>query len=275
MGKPIIKSGKFHAGTYLRCGENVVIDVAEEVVVGDRCVLPENAYLGGRRIQIGDDFFGYSWEWKRLDVGRGRKDDEHAVLTVGDRSTFHDNRIDLAAPVVVGDDVGLSPEVVLYCHYYWQSVLQGFPCKYQGVRIGNGTLVGFRSTILPGADIADGCVIGAGSVVSGKLTHEQAVYAGNPARLIRKIEEPSRHAKQHLLVDLMAEYAASRNYRGYKTPWPVDYPIINAAGTKIDVEARTLEGPEDEHTDDIRWFLFTRGVRIYTRRPFGKLGRKS
>jgi hypothetical protein len=60
MNHPIIKSGKFHAGADFQCGENVVIDVAEEVIVGVRCVLSDNAYLCGRRVEIGNDFFGYS-----------------------------------------------------------------------------------------------------------------------------------------------------------------------------------------------------------------------
>ena len=45
--------------------------------------------------------------------------------------------------------------------------------------------IGSGSTILP-VRIVGGCVIGAGSVVTKALTIK-AVYAGNPARLLRRL----------------------------------------------------------------------------------------
>lgn len=53
----------------------------------------------------------------------------------------------------------------------------------QGVFIGNDVWVGCRVTILPGTVIEDGAVIGACSVVSGRVP-AYSVYAGNPAREI-------------------------------------------------------------------------------------------
>jgi len=56
---------------------------------------------------------------------------------------------------------------------------------WKTIEIGNQVSIGSNSTILP-VQICDGCVIGAGSVVTKDLT-EKAIYAGNPARLIRKL----------------------------------------------------------------------------------------
>jgi virginiamycin A acetyltransferase len=52
------------------------------------------------------------------------------------------------------------------------------------IKIGNDVWVGEGVTLLPGMNLSDGCVIGAGSVVT-KNTEPYGVYAGNPARLIR------------------------------------------------------------------------------------------
>ena len=52
------------------------------------------------------------------------------------------------------------------------------------IYIGNDVWVGHRVIILPGVHIADGCVIGAGSVVT-KDTLPYSVVAGNPAKFIR------------------------------------------------------------------------------------------
>ncbi|MGK9173603.1 N-acetyltransferase [Yokenella regensburgei] len=51
--------------------------------------------------------------------------------------------------------------------------------------IGNEVSIGSGATILA-VSIADGVVIGAGSVVTKSLT-EKGVYAGNPARLLRRL----------------------------------------------------------------------------------------
>ena len=55
------------------------------------------------------------------------------------------------------------------------------------VTIGSGSWIGCNVTLLPGAHVARGCVIGAGSLVT-KPTVANGVYAGSPARLIRRLE---------------------------------------------------------------------------------------
>lgn len=60
---------------------------------------------------------------------------------------------------------------------------QGF-AEERPVYIGNDVWIGDRVIILPGVTIEDGCIIGAGSVV----THDIPAYSiavGNPARVIR------------------------------------------------------------------------------------------
>ena len=51
--------------------------------------------------------------------------------------------------------------------------------------IGDNVLIGSNATILP-VNVTSGCVIGAGSVVT-KDCKIKGIYAGNPAKLIRKI----------------------------------------------------------------------------------------
>ena len=57
--------------------------------------------------------------------------------------------------------------------------------KWEKTDIGDNVSIGSNSTILP-VKICDGCVIGAGSVVT-KDIKIKGVYAGNPAKLLRKI----------------------------------------------------------------------------------------
>lgn len=69
---------------------------------------------------------------------------------------------------------------------------RGGPAKgdralWRGTRIGNDVSIGSNVTLLP-VSVADGVVIGAGAVVTKDL-EIQGIYAGNPARLIRKLQD--------------------------------------------------------------------------------------
>jgi acetyltransferase-like isoleucine patch superfamily enzyme len=56
---------------------------------------------------------------------------------------------------------------------------------WRPTRIGNGVSIGTNATILP-VTICDRVVIGAGAVVTKDIT-ESGIYAGNPARLLRRL----------------------------------------------------------------------------------------
>lgn len=55
------------------------------------------------------------------------------------------------------------------------------------ITIGKNCFIGCNSIILKGTVLGDGCVVGAGAVVAGKF-EDNCVIAGNPARVIRKLE---------------------------------------------------------------------------------------
>lgn len=55
---------------------------------------------------------------------------------------------------------------------------------YLHTRVGQNCFIGGRSLILPGVEIGDHCVVGAGSVVT-KSVPPHSLVAGNPARILR------------------------------------------------------------------------------------------
>lgn len=56
------------------------------------------------------------------------------------------------------------------------------------IKIGKNCFIGCNALILKGTVLGDGCIVGAGAVVSGSY-EAGSVIVGNPAKCIRKLEE--------------------------------------------------------------------------------------
>ena len=56
------------------------------------------------------------------------------------------------------------------------------------IKIGNNCFIGNNCTILPGVEMGDNCILGAGSVLSSSVP-DNSVFAGVPAKFICTIEE--------------------------------------------------------------------------------------
>lgn len=58
--------------------------------------------------------------------------------------------------------------------------------SHKGISIGSDCWIGAKVTILDGAEIGNGCVFAAGAVVPAGKYEDNCVYAGVPAKLIKK-----------------------------------------------------------------------------------------
>ena len=59
------------------------------------------------------------------------------------------------------------------------------PTRFPDTVIGNDVWIGDGATILPGAQLGSGVIVGARAVVSGQVP-DYAIVAGNPARVVRR-----------------------------------------------------------------------------------------
>lgn len=137
-----------YAGSYLEVGENGIIELDEYAML--TCV-----YLHcNERISIGKRVM-ISWQVGIFDshvLPRSRTDRAARVRMAADQPHGRFRNVE-TAPVTIGDDV-------------W---------------------IGFGSVILPGVKIGEGSVVGAKSVVTRDIP-AGVVAAGNPARIVKKIE---------------------------------------------------------------------------------------
>ena len=65
---------------------------------------------------------------------------------------------------------------------------------YLDTRIGKNCFIGGNSLILPGVEIGDSCIVGAGSVVT-KDVPSRSVVAGNPARVLKSEIDVGRYGR--------------------------------------------------------------------------------
>ncbi|WP_051207656.1 acyltransferase [Butyrivibrio sp. AE3006] len=102
--------------------------------------------------------------------------------------------------ISIGDNVTITPEVLILAHDFSYSVLNDvykiMPQNHRETKIGNNVFIGMKAVILMGTEIGDNCIIGAGSVVSGKIP-SGTVWAGNPARQICTLEDYKKKREAH------------------------------------------------------------------------------
>lgn len=118
-------------------------------------------------------------------------------LEIGSHTVFYDplsQTIDRQRPwmLKIGDYCKITKGTVILCHDYSRSVLRRVCGEIIGEAdetiIGDNVFIGMNSIILMGAHIGNNVIIGAGSVVSGKIP-DNVVVAGNPAKVIRTLDQ--------------------------------------------------------------------------------------
>lgn len=112
-------------------------------------------------------------------------------VVIGDR-TFVNVGVffDGLGRITVGDDVHIAMGTMILTgsHVIGGRTRRAGALTASDVAIGDGAWIGARAIILPGVTVGAGVVVAAGSVVTASC-EPHALYAGVPARLVRRFDD--------------------------------------------------------------------------------------
>lgn len=134
----------------------------------------------------------YFWAKRIATCGKNVNIERNAYFTpelqIGDNSGVGIN-CELYGPVIIGSNVMMGPDVVVYTsgHRFDRTdipMMEQGSMETKAVAIGNDVWIGRRVMVMPGVNIGDGCVIGAGAVVTKDIP-PYSVAGGVPARVLK------------------------------------------------------------------------------------------
>ncbi len=151
---------------------------------------PTGAVFGQQWIHIGEDTLIGPYVSLSAGMVPGQMMVSNPVVHVGDRCMIgRGSHIVGHFSVHIGDDVHTGPYVYItdqnhgyedpdeVVHSQWPNDVP--------VKIGNGSWLGTGVVVLPGTELGDNVVVGAGSVVRG-IFPSHCVIAGVPARIVKR-----------------------------------------------------------------------------------------
>ena len=169
-------------------GKNVKAIEKKHLTIGQKTKLQEGVYidaLSREGVSIGDNVvIGRN---TRIECTGGLQSIGKGVK-IGNRTTFgNDCMFGAAGGIEIGDDVVAGQFIRFHSenHNYNDStkLIREQGVSHKGIKIGNNCWIGAGVVFLDGAELGDGCVVGANAVVTKKF-HDNVVIAGIPAKIV-------------------------------------------------------------------------------------------
>lgn len=121
---------------------------------------------------------------------------KNSKLVIGDRCGISNTAFTCAESITLGNDILIGAGCKIYdtdfhpimSKYRYGKFEDSSQVKTKPIIIEDGAFLGAASIILKGVHIGKNSIIGAGSVVASDVPSGE-IWAGNPARYIRKVEQ--------------------------------------------------------------------------------------
>lgn len=167
------------------------VSYGENLIIHGRLFCVSNSKNG---ISIGDHVSINSSRWSNP-IGGDTKTilfaKDHGKIRIGNHCGLSNVTIFSCESVTIGNNVLLGGNTKIYdTDFHWLDLHRRM--KEEGgdtkpVIIEDGAFIGAHTVILKGVTIGENSIVGAGSVVTKSIPTGE-IWAGNPAKFIRKIE---------------------------------------------------------------------------------------
>lgn len=106
-----------------------------------------------------------------------------SVLKIGKRCSVGQGcYLNPTKPIIFEDDVALGGAGCIFTHASWQSVLEGYPVKFDSVTIHKNVYLAWKVFILPGIEIGENSTIGANSTITINIP-SNSLASGSPVKI--------------------------------------------------------------------------------------------
>ena len=163
---------------------------------------PQHLKVFGNNISIGDYATLITAPDKRIDLSTWETDKINGELQLGKYILISPGTsIRSAQKIVIGDSTMIASDVTI-TDSDWHDIYDrtDYVASPKEVIIQENVWIGEKSLILKGSKIGKNSIIGAGSVVSGEVP-ANVIFAGNPAKQIKKLDEKSFKTRESLFSE--------------------------------------------------------------------------
>lgn len=163
---------------------------------------PQHLKIFGENISIGDYATLICSSDKKIDISTWQTDKLNGSISLGNYILISPGTsIRSAESIDIGDSTMIASDVVI-TDSDWHGIYDrtDYVATPKAVKIHKNVWIGERSIILKGTQIGENSIIGAGSVVHGDIP-PNSVYAGNPAKEVKKLDEGSFVTREELFND--------------------------------------------------------------------------
>ncbi len=240
-------------------GRDVVIHptakiTGKEIEIGDFAKIGPNVIISGKSVKIGRE----AWIGSSAIIGGGRS--ELGSLVVGDFLHLGvRGQINIANDVVIGDEVGIGMNGMVFSHGAYLSEYDGFPYQDAPVTIGSNVWMPY-AIVNPGIDIGDNVIVAAMSLVNQNLP-SGCLAGGIPVKILkenffpRSVDDEERKRVLDQIVLEASKYQIKAKHVG-------DGATITVKDATFEVPTRRIEGKADKDTDRVKDLLRRHGIRF-------------
>jgi acetyltransferase-like isoleucine patch superfamily enzyme len=280
LNKKVGKNFHIGKGSTINC---------ESFEVGDFCYIGSNVRITCKEFKAGD----YLFIKDNAEIGHGGQFNDTSKLTMGN-GVFLGERatINTARDITIGDEVGIGDDAKIWTHGSYLNILDGFPAKFDSVKIGSNVWIQAMSHIMPGVEVLDNTVILCGSILINSIP-KGCLVGGNPAKIIKKNIYPkniSLEDKVNIINNLTKDWLTTLDnkktnvkFNSFRIYTKNDITQIYFKSSKnhevllkVDLNNRkTFEySAEEKLIEDYRDFLRRNGIRFMTNKPFKSIKTK-